>query len=260
MPERGKVFEAGRDKPCPGCGSTELVTVAEQNQFCANCGFVVRDDRSPPTEQPSDEDDVDQIEVRWEDLYAVSDSTEARLRDVFATLYALASEFGVGAKTHEHAAETLAEVVKANLLDGRKTESIVGAVLLSSSRECREPIPHRLVEKHVGAKGNYLSRLLREIEEEIGRTPTQTAPSHFLAFLSSRLGSDEKTIARAESILETSVDTGCYLGKNPVGFAAAALYLAHEEEYTQKQIANEAGVSTETVRVRLGDLRTAGVR
>ena len=58
---------------------------------------------------------------------------------------------------------------------------------------------------------------------------------------------------KAERIIDSIVDEGVLSGKSPVGFAAAAVYAAaleHDEERTQKAVAEVARVTAVTLRNR----------
>ena len=63
----------------------------------------------------------------------------------------------------------------------------------------------------------------------------------------------EMTKMRALALLKTAKETGYTAGKNPTCLAAAALYLACTLEggdVTQKAVAEAAGVSANTIRIR----------
>ena len=67
---------------------------------------------------------------------------------------------------------------------------------------------------------------------------------------------DASTVAEAKQMLG-AIDGSVLAGKDPVGFAGAALYLAAGGEVTQREIARMTGITTETLRVRVHDCRSA---
>ncbi|MEM3168296.1 MAG: hypothetical protein QXM91_03080, partial [Nitrososphaerota archaeon] len=69
---------------------------------------------------------------------------------------------------------------------------------------------------------------------------------------------DERTVQEAIRLLKEAAKRGATIGKDPVGIAAAALYMACQEtmqNVTQKDIARAAGVTEVTVRNRFKGLK-----
>jgi len=77
-------------------------------------------------------------------------------------------------------------------------------------------------------------------------------PLLYLPSLASDLGLASETRRCAEALLETIDGTAELTGRNPVGIAAMAVYAAScvtADAVTQQEIADEAGISTVTIRV-----------
>ena len=73
-------------------------------------------------------------------------------------------------------------------------------------------------------------------------------------------GLSEKTKRSALLILHKAEDTRTSAGKDPMGLAAAALYVAcvmNGENKTQKDVAEAAGVTEVTIRNRYKGLKSA---
>ena len=76
--------------------------------------------------------------------------------------------------------------------------------------------------------------------------------------IASLAGLSEKVKRRAVEILNMAKKIGMVAGKDPMGIAAAALYLScisAGESKSQKEISNAAGVTEVTIRNRCAGLR-----
>jgi len=92
------------------------------------------------------------------------------------------------------------------------------------------------------------------------KPPIPPDPSSFVPKIAAKLGVEERTIREAINIIEEAKERGAdYTGKDPVGIAAAALYIACQEtmqNVMQKKIASVAGVTEVTVRNRVKMLQS----
>jgi transcription initiation factor TFIIB len=85
-------------------------------------------------------------------------------------------------------------------------------------------------------------------------------PAKSVAKIASKVNAGEKTRRRALEILAKARESGVAAGKDPVGLAASALYVASTlsgEDKTQRDIAKAAGVTEVTIRNRYKNLRAA---
>jgi transcription initiation factor TFIIB len=83
-------------------------------------------------------------------------------------------------------------------------------------------------------------------------------PAKCVARIASISSLNEKTKRKALKFLDEATRIGVSAGKDPMGLAAAALYLACVmlgENKTQKDIAQAAGVTEVTIRNRYKDLK-----
>ena len=79
-----------------------------------------------------------------------------------------------------------------------------------------------------------------------------------VARIASKIGIQEKTKRFAIKVLKKAQENEVSAGKDPMGLAAAALYLAcvkHGEDKTQRDIAEAANVTEVTIRNRYKGLR-----
>jgi transcription initiation factor TFIIB len=85
-------------------------------------------------------------------------------------------------------------------------------------------------------------------------------PTKCVSRIASKAGLSEKTKRRALIILKRAEATRTSAGKDPMGLAAAALYVAcvlEGESKTQKDVAEAAGVTEVTIRNRYKGLKAA---
>ncbi len=83
-------------------------------------------------------------------------------------------------------------------------------------------------------------------------------PARCISKIASRAGMKEKTQRRALEILAMAGPMRVSAGKDPMGFAASALYVActlENDGKTQRDIAEAAGVTEVTIRNRYKGLR-----
>jgi len=85
-------------------------------------------------------------------------------------------------------------------------------------------------------------------------------PTKCVSRIASKAGLSEKTKRSALAILHKAEATRTSAGKDPMGLAAAALYVAcvmEGESKTQKDVAEAAGVTEVTIRNRYKGLKAA---
>jgi transcription initiation factor TFIIB len=83
-----------------------------------------------------------------------------------------------------------------------------------------------------------------------------------IARIANKVNIDEKTKRMAMNAMIDVVDREVSAGKSPMGLAASVLYsscVRNDENKTQKNVAEAAGVSEVTIRNRIKDLRSKGI-
>jgi transcription initiation factor TFIIB len=85
-------------------------------------------------------------------------------------------------------------------------------------------------------------------------------PVKCISRIASKAGLSEKTKRKATKILQNAEEQKISAGKDPMGLAAAALYVAcvtNGENKTQRDVAEAAGVTEVTIRNRYKGLKVA---
>jgi len=109
-------------------------------------------------------------------------------------------------------------------------------------------------------KKKDVSRCYRLLIRELDMHMPTYDPIRCVSKIASKVDIGEKTQQAAINVLREAGNKRMIAGKDPMGMAAAALYIAcvrEGEKKTQKQIAESAGVTEVTVRNRYKDLKEA---
>jgi len=153
------------------------------------------------------------------------------------------------------------KALRAGLVRGRSIRSIVAAATYAACRLSGMPRDLREFERvYPLVKRKTIAQGYRLLVKNLNIKIPVVEPSLYIRKIASRVGLDERTVQEALTILNKATSRGATVGKDPVGIAAAALYMACQEtmqNITQKDIARAAGVTEVTVRNRFKGLKEA---
>ena len=190
--------------------------------------------------------------LRTWDQRSKSKNTVA-LSKAFTLLNGMKTKLGIPYNVVESAAYIYRKAVSAKLTRGRTMKSLISASLYAACRE--NSIPRTLDD--IANAGNIerriLSRDLRTIIQKLELTLNPYDTSSFISKISNNLNLKEKTKRDAYDILKRCEQERITAGKNPVGQAAASLYLScviNNEKISQDKLSTESGVSAVTIRNR----------
>ena len=160
----------------------------------------------------------------------------------------------------ERAAIVYRKALERGLVKGRSISSIVAASLYTACRLTGTPRTLREFSEHSNINKKDLARcyrlLLRELDLHMPIPQAQIRVPKIAA----KIKINQKTQQTAVKILLKASVLKTTAGKDPMGLAAAALYIAcvmNEERRTQKMIADAAGITEVTIRNRYKGLREA---
>lgn len=173
-------------------------------------------------------------------------------RDALSEVRRITTSLGLRGDVREAATTLLSRVYDDGFFVGRTVEGVAAAVVYATARIFE--VPRRFAAVVLVARVNeaklrrtYLA-MVRECDLEI----PPPRPHLYLPALASDLGLTSATRQHAQALLEAIDGIPELTGRNPVGVAAMAIYVAScvtAEEVTQGEIADEAGVATVTIRV-----------
>ncbi len=196
----------------------------------------------------------------WDRRSQVHESADRNLRQAFNELRRFSDKLAVTEAVTEKAAFIYRKALERNLVRGRSITSIIAASLYGACRESEVPRTLKDLAEVSNVKKKDLARSYRLLLKEMDIKMPVAEPSRCVSRIASRARMSEKTQRRALEILIRAKQMRISAGKDPMGFAASALYVActlEGEDMTQKDVAEAAGVTEVTIRNRYKGLRSA---
>ncbi len=158
----------------------------------------------------------------------------------------------------EKAAYIYRKAQQRKLVRGRTMISLVAASLYAACRELDAQRTLKDVATASNIKIKDLARAYRLLLKEFDLDIQLPDPAKCVAKISNRLDLSERTTRDAAKVLEKIKQYGGSAGKDPMGLAAATLYLIslkNNEIMSQKQLADAAGVTEVTIRNRTKEFK-----
>ncbi|HZW55700.1 MAG TPA: TFIIB-type zinc ribbon-containing protein [Nitrososphaerales archaeon] len=196
----------------------------------------------------------------WDRRSQVHESVDRNLRQAFSELDRLAEKLNVSDSVIEKAAYIYRKAIERKLIRGRSISGLIAASLYAAFRNTETPRTLKDVASVANLKKKDLARSYRLLLREMDLRMPVADPIKCVSRIASKAGVTERTKRRAIDILRRAQDTRTSAGKDPMGLAASALYVAcvmENESKTQKDIAEAAGVTEVTIRNRYKGLKEA---
>ena len=196
----------------------------------------------------------------WDRRSQVHESADRNLRQAFNELRRFSDKLTVSDAVTEKAAYIYRKALERSLVRGRSITSIIAASLYAACRDGEIPRTLKDVAAVSNVKKKDLARSYRLLLREMDIKMPVAEPAKCVSRIASKAGMSEKTQRRAREILIRAERMRISAGKDPMGFAASALYVActlEGENKTQKDVAEAAGVTEVTIRNRYKGLRSA---
>jgi len=175
-----------------------------------------------------------------------------------AELDRLADKIRVPPSVKEQAALIYRKSLDKGLVRGRSILAIAGASIYAACRFTQTPRTLKEVSHASLVKKKDVARCYRLLLRELDIKMPMADPIRCVPKISSKIKINEKTQQRAINILHSAEEKKAIAGKDPMGIAAAAIYIAcviEADKKTQKDIAEASGVTEVTVRNRYKALR-----
>ncbi|MBS7641745.1 transcription initiation factor IIB [Candidatus Bathyarchaeota archaeon] len=196
----------------------------------------------------------------WQIRSRVHSSIDRNLSQAMAELDRLSDRLGLPSPVKEKAAIIYRKALESGLVRGRSIAAIAAASLYAACRASNIPRTLKELADASIVKKKDIARCYRLLIKELNLKMPVADPVKYVAKIASRLGLSEKIQRKAIEILRKCQELKACAGKDPVGLAAAALYMAcvdEGEKITQKDVAEAAGVTEVTIRNRYNGLRRA---
>jgi transcription initiation factor TFIIB len=252
---------------CPNCGSKRLSQYGKKT-VCTVCSFVI-DPNSPKNKprkpirqtslQTNHENPTVHLDLsensskKWQKLLRVSDSTEESLAAVLLEITRIGRCISLPEETLKLSLGVYRTVIQANLTKRTPTRVLAATIVYIACRQAGiarslNEIAH-LSKISAGKMRHTHNTLIKQLAS-MSRPAT---PSTYVRKLSTSLFKQEKTVEMAEKIIQCLRGQKFSQGKNPVGLAASACYIASivtGETKTQREIAEVARITESTLQTR----------
>jgi transcription initiation factor TFIIB len=195
---------------------------------------------------------------KWQIRSRVHSSTDRNLAQAMSELERLASKVNISPPIREKAALVYRKALDKGLVRGRSINAIAAAALYAACRKSGSPKALREIAEASLVDKKDVARCYRLLLQELEFHMPVSDPLTYVSKIAEKNGVSGKTQGAAITILRNARQKRFSAGKDPMGMAAAALYIAclqNGEKITQKDIAEAAGVTEVTVRNRYKSLR-----
>lgn len=271
-------------RSCPECKSTHLVERPEEEcRICLDCGFVIsaetanrsserktRTDRpehvsqtsysakaasSIRNKEPSHEHMIRALE-QWRHV-KTQDAAEKNLALALQYITKIAIDLSLPGIVLEKASLVYKRIVEKKLVKGRSMRTLAATAVYIGCKQSGIAISTKGIAHASKITPRKITRSYRLVTKQINFAIQPASASRYAAELSAKLQIPERTIAVMEKIAEALQHTKSLAGKDPTGIACAAIYISSVltgEKRTQREIAEAARITEQTIRVRCREI------
>lgn len=194
----------------------------------------------------------------WDSRSQAHSSADRNLRQALNEMGKLKDKLALTDAVVEKAAYIYRKAMEKKLVRGRSIQGLVAACLYASCRNTETPRTLDDIAKGINIRRKDVARCYRLIFRELELKMPVVDPVKGVSRIASIAELSEKSKRKAIKILNQAKEEGIVAGKDPMGIAAAALYLAcisTGEVKSQKDISIASGVTEVTIRNRCAGLR-----
>ncbi|MDC0154097.1 transcription initiation factor IIB [Nitrosopumilus sp.] len=194
----------------------------------------------------------------WDSRSQANSSADRNLRQAFNEMGKLKDKLALTDTVIEKAAYIYRKAMEKKLVRGRSIQGLVGACLYAACRDTETPRTLYDIADEMNIKKKDIARCYRLIFRELELKMPVVDPVKGISRIASVAKLSEKSKRNAVKILNQAKDIGLVAGKDPMGVAAASLYLAcitTGEIKSQKEISIASGITEVTIRNRCVGLR-----
>jgi len=194
----------------------------------------------------------------WDSRTQAHSSSERNLRQALNEMDKIKDKLALTDAVIEKAAYIYRKAMAKKLIRGRSIHGLVGACIYAACRNTETPRTLDDVANGINIRRKDVARCYRLIFRELELKIPVPDPLKGVSRIASIAELSEKTKRKAIEILNKAKKVGMIAGKDPMGIAAAALYIAcisNGETKSQKDISIASGVTEVTIRNRCAGLR-----
>jgi len=198
----------------------------------------------------------------WDSRSQSQASADRNLIQALSELGRLKDKLAISSSVLEKAAYIYRKAMDKQLVRGRSISSLIAASLYAACRDTETPRTLKDVAEAANVKRKEIARCYRLLHKELELKMPVVDSIQCIARISSNVKVTEKTKRYAAKILKEAQKRQESSGKDPMGLAAAALYLScvkNGVSVTQLDLAEAAGVTEVTIRNRFKSLKEAKI-
>ncbi len=199
----------------------------------------------------------------WDSRSQVQTPADRNLRQALYELNRLKDKLTLSANVLEKTAYLYRKTLEKKLVRGRSISAMIAASLYAACRDTETPRTLKDIADAANVKRKDISRCYRLMLRELELKMPVVDSIQCIARISSKLEISEKTKRYAVKVLKEVQEREESAGKDPMGLAAAALYLScitNGENKSQRQIAEAANVTEVTIRNRVKRFNQANIK
>jgi transcription initiation factor TFIIB len=189
----------------------------------------------------------------WDFRTQAHTSTDRNLRQAFSELDRLKDKLGLTDSVIEKTAYIYRKAQERGLVRGRSISAILAAVIYIACREMGFPRILKDITAISNIKHRYVAQAYRLLIIELDLKIPLLDPIKCIIRIANNAKISEKTRRQAINIMHDIIKKEISAGKDPMGLAAAVVYLSclkTDENKIQRYIAEAAGVTEVTLRNR----------
>ena len=194
---------------------------------------------------------------KWQERSRIHSPNDRNLCRAMNELDRQCSQLSIPRGVKEAAAIIYRKAYQSKLIRGRRIEAMVGATIYVACRGRKIPRTLDEISNFSRAAKSELSRCYRNLLESLHLKIPLASPVDFISRFGTELNMSGIAQRDAITILKNASKYGITVGKDPVGLAAAAIYISSNaigERHTQEEIAMIAHVTEVTLRNRYKEL------
>jgi transcription initiation factor TFIIB len=194
----------------------------------------------------------------WDFRIQTYTSTDKNLKQAFDQLDILSDRLGLTEAAVEEAAYIYRKAQQRQFMRGRSISAVLDAAVYIACREIGISRKLKDIATISNVKYKFLARTYRLLVFELDLKVPVTDPMKCIARVANNANLSEKVKRQAIRIMNDLINRKISAGKNPMALAATVLYLScikTDQNITQGNISNAAGVTEITIRNRLKDLK-----
>ena len=195
----------------------------------------------------------------WDSRSQAHTSVERNLRQALSEMDKLQDKISLPSSVIEKAAYIYRKAIEKKLVKGRSIQGLVAACVYAACRNTETPRTLEDIASGINIRRKDVARCYRLIFRELDLKIPVADPVKGVSRIASIAWLGEKTKRKAIKLLNKPKKISMVAGKDPMGIAAAALYLSCIStggSKTQKEISIASGVTEVTIRNRCAGLRT----